>query len=97
MANRNFETVMLERLAECHVEACEEVLASIKAGRSLNDAVLDAIEALPSNKTRGLRRWLEDWESWEEWQEYERAGWRVEKTSWTCGEKGPHPSHSGLS
>jgi hypothetical protein len=73
------EDVLLRRLAKCHAEACKEIEASVKAGRSLGDAVLDAIEALPPSKTRDLRRWLEDWEAWEEWEKYEAKGWRVKK------------------
>lgn len=73
----SFEDFMMKRLAKCHAEACDEILKSVRAGRSLSDAVTDAIEALPASKTRDLRRWLEDWEPWEEWQAYEKKGWRV--------------------
>lgn len=31
----------------------------MKAGRSLGDAVIDAVEALPMTKTRHLRAWVE--------------------------------------
>ena len=72
----SFEDVMLERLAECHAEACEEVIASMKSGRSISDAVTDAIEVLPASKTRELRRWLEDWEAWEEWHAFKKRGWK---------------------
>jgi hypothetical protein len=72
-----FEDVMLKRLAECHAEACDEVLASMKSGRVISDAVSDAIEALPASKTRELRRWLEDWEAWEEWQAFKKKGWKI--------------------
>ena len=74
-----FEDVMLERLAECHAEACEEVIAGMKSGRSIGDAVADAIESLPASKTREIRRWLEDWEAWEEWKKYEQLGWSIKK------------------
>ncbi len=52
----------------------------MKDGRSVGDAVVDAIEALPASKTRDLRRWLRDWEAWEEWQDWVRRGWAVKKT-----------------
>ena len=74
------EDVLLRRLAKCHAEACKEIEASVKAGRSLGDAVLDAIEALPPSKTRDLRRWLEDWEAWEEWERWAKRGYRVRKS-----------------
>lgn len=74
-----FEDVMMKRLADCHAEACEEVLKSVKSGRSLGDAVLDAIESLPKSKTRDLRRWVEDWAPWEAWQDFAAKGWRVGK------------------
>jgi hypothetical protein len=73
----SFEDVMLRRLSECHAEACTEILASVKAGRSISDAVTDALEALPASKTRELRRWLEDWEAWEEWLRFKDAGWKI--------------------
>ena len=73
------EDVLLRRLAKCHAEACKEIERSVKAGRSLGDAVLDAIEALPPSKTRDLRRWLEDWEAWEEWEKKSGQGWAVKK------------------
>lgn len=70
---------MLERLADCHAEACEEILAGVKSGRNIGDAVLDAIESLPKSKTRELRQWLQTWEAWEEWQSWAAKGWRVKK------------------
>jgi hypothetical protein len=75
----SFDDVMLKRLAECHAEACEEILAGVKSGRSLSDAVSDTIEALPASKTRELRRWLDQWTAYEEWQQFEQAGWRMRK------------------
>lgn len=74
-----FEDVMMKRLADCHAEACKEILTSVRAGRSLGDAVADAIEAFPPSKTRDLRRWLEDWEAWHEWKNWEAAGWQIVK------------------
>lgn len=41
-------------------EACAEVLASVRAGRSFGDAVLDAIESLPASATKNLRTWVEE-------------------------------------
>ena len=32
----NFEDVMLKRLANCHVEACEEILASVKTAAAIS-------------------------------------------------------------
>ena len=75
----NFEDVMLKRLANCHAEACEDILVSVKSGRNIGDAVLDAIESLPKSKTRELRQWLQAWEAWEEWQSWAAKGWRVTK------------------
>jgi hypothetical protein len=74
-----FEDVMMRRLANCHAEACTEILASVKAGRSLSDAVTDAIEVLPASKSRALRRWIQDWEAWEAWLVFKKKGWRVER------------------
>ena len=41
-------------------EASAEVLAAMRGGRSLEDAVLDTIESLPASDTRKLRSWLEE-------------------------------------
>ena len=76
----SFEDVLLKRLASCHAEACCEVDAGIKAGRSISDAVSDAIEALPASKTRELRRWLIDWQAWEEWHAWQQQGWSVRRS-----------------
>jgi hypothetical protein len=75
----SFEDIMRKRLADCGADACREVTKSMKAGRSLADAVLDAIEVLPASKTRDLRRWVNDWEAWGEWLDFEKAGWEVER------------------
>lgn len=75
----NFEGVMMKRLANCHADACAEIFASMKAGRSLGEAVLDAIEVLPMSKTRDLRRWVKDWEAWDEWQKWRAKGWSIRK------------------
>jgi hypothetical protein len=76
----SFEDVMMKRLAKCHAEACREILASMKkGGRSLSDAVMDAIEVLPTSKSRDLRRWIKDWEAWEEWLVFKNKGWWIRK------------------
>jgi lambda repressor-like predicted transcriptional regulator len=76
----SFEDVMMKRLAKCHAEACREILASMKkGGRSLSDAVTDAIEVLPASQSRDLRRWLKDWEAWEEWLAFKKKGWSIRK------------------
>lgn len=75
----SFEDTMMKRLADCHTEACNEILASVRAGRSLSDAVTDTVEALPASKTRDLRQWLEEWEAWEEWKNWEAAGWKIKR------------------
>ncbi len=75
----SFEDVMMKRLAKCHAEACREILAYVRAGSPLSDAVSFTIKQLPANKTRELRRWLEDWEAWEEWKTWQAKGWRVRK------------------
>lgn len=41
-------------------EGSAEVLRSLKAGRSLEDAVLDTVESLPASDTYKLRMWLEE-------------------------------------
>jgi len=41
-------------------EGSAEVLASLKGGRSLEDAVVDTIESLPASATYKLRTWLEE-------------------------------------
>lgn len=75
----SFEDVMMKRLADCHAEVCDEILASMKAGRSLSDAVMDVIEVLPASKTRDLRRWVADWEAYGDWLALKKAGWRVKR------------------
>jgi hypothetical protein len=37
-----------------------EVLKALKAGRSLDNAILDTIESLPASETRNLRLWVEE-------------------------------------
>lgn len=86
----SFEDVMMKRLASCHSEACDEILAGVKSGRSLSDAVSDAIEALPTRKSRDLRRWLEDWEAWEEWQGWKKQGWTMRRTGNEVEVKAPN-------
>ncbi len=56
-----FRSYMLPRIeASSHDEASTEVLASMRAGRSFSDAVLDTIESLSGSKTKKLRAWVEE-------------------------------------
>jgi hypothetical protein len=55
-----FAQYLLTRLRRSHDEASKEVLAAVKAGRSVSDAALDAIQSLPASKTRRLRVWMEE-------------------------------------
>ncbi len=54
-----FAQFLLPRIERGTDEASKEVRAAMKAGRSLSDAVIDAVEALPMTKTRQLRTWVE--------------------------------------
>ena len=85
----SFEDVMTKRLSECGAEACREVRAGLNAGRSLADAVLDAIESLPARKTRELRQWVDDWEAWEEWDGFKSKGWHIQKSGDNVYLRGP--------
>lgn len=57
-----FQNYLLARMkgAPRSDEASAEVLASVRAGRSFGDAVLDAIESLPESKTQKLRTWVQE-------------------------------------
>lgn len=56
-----FQNYLLPRIEGARDdEACAEVLASMHARRPFGDAVLDAIESLPSSKTKKLRTWVEE-------------------------------------
>jgi len=59
-----FRDYLLPRLeataASPREEASREVLAALRAGRPLGDAVLDVIESLPEHKTERLRAWVEE-------------------------------------
>lgn len=54
-----FAQFLLPRVERGADDASKEVRVSIRAGRSLSDAILDAIETLPENKSRLLRTWVE--------------------------------------
>lgn len=58
-----FQAFMLSRIKNSRDEASEEILKSMEAGRSLGDAIADAIESLPSQKTRKLRVWVDQAQS----------------------------------
>lgn len=92
----SFENAMMKRLAECGAEACREVERGLEAGRSLGDAVLDAIEVLPPKETRELRRWLEDWEAFAEWLKFEGKGWSVARQGTRVELDGGPPLHRAL-
>lgn len=57
-----FQNYLLARMkgAPRSDEASTEVLASVRAGRSFGDAVLDTIESLPESKTQKLRTWVQE-------------------------------------
>jgi len=55
-----FSAFMLARLEDARDEASKEVLRSVEEGRDLGDAIVDAIESLPAQKTRKLRAWVSE-------------------------------------
>lgn len=56
-------------------------------GRTLEDAVLDVIESLPTRKTEKLRGFVQQFHAYLEWLDYERVnGWRILPRS-----RGIHP------
>ncbi len=55
-----FRDFMLPRLESARDEASAEVLAALRAGQYLGDAVASAIESLPARKTQRLRAWVEE-------------------------------------
>lgn len=57
--SKTFHDFMLPRLESARDEASKEVLEGLRRGRSLGDAIFDAIESLPMSKTRRLRDWVE--------------------------------------
>lgn len=57
---KTFRDYLLSRLESARDAASTEVLASVRGGRSLGDAVLDTIESLPASKTAKLKTWIEE-------------------------------------
>jgi hypothetical protein len=57
--SKTFHDFMLPRLESARDEASAEVLEGLRRGRSLGDAIFDAIESLPASKTKRLRSWVE--------------------------------------
>lgn len=55
-----FRGFLLPRLESARDEASREILAGMRSGRSLGDAVSDALESLPARKTQRLREWLKE-------------------------------------
>jgi len=55
-----FDTFMLPRIQKMRDEASREILEYIAAGRSLYDAIADALRTLPTSKTRKLRKWIDE-------------------------------------
>jgi len=51
---------LLPRLKGARSEASTEILALMRSGRSLGDAVLDVVESMPSSKTKQIKIWLEE-------------------------------------
>ena len=74
----DFDAAMLARLRASRTEASRIVLDLHQSGRKLSDAILDAIESLPHNKTMQLRRWVDNWESWLEWMTLQEKGWSMQ-------------------
>lgn len=75
--NRALADMLLPRLDATRTqEASKLVLASVKAGRALSDAVLDVIEELPVTKTKRLRAWASQIDGYHAWQQLEDKGWK---------------------
>jgi hypothetical protein len=55
-----FQKFLLPRIEKSRDEASLQVMAGLREGRSLGDAVFDALESLPSTKTKRLRDWVEE-------------------------------------
>lgn len=60
MGGDAFYKYVWPRLKKSGGAAYQEVMRMMEAGRSFGDAVLDAIESLPEEKTRSLRQWVEE-------------------------------------
>jgi hypothetical protein len=55
-----FRNFLLPRLESARDEASREILAGVRDGRLLGDAVLDVIESFPASKTQRLRAWVKE-------------------------------------
>jgi hypothetical protein len=56
-----FGGYLMPKLKRAHRDrGAAEVLKALAAGRSLDNAILDTIEALPASETRKLRLWIEE-------------------------------------
>jgi len=55
-----FRGFLLPRLENARDEASREILAGMRSGRSLGDAVSDVLESLSARKTQRLREWLKE-------------------------------------
>lgn len=76
----DFEEFLVPRLeAVRHKDDAAEVVLELWDGRKFEDAVLDAIESLPAQKTRRLRVWVEQANDYYEWRIFERHGWEIER------------------
>jgi hypothetical protein len=79
----DFEEFLAPRLeAVRHKDDAAEVTLELWDGRRLEDAVLDAIESLPAQKTRRLRAWVEQASDYSEWRNFERRGWEIINKEW---------------
>lgn len=58
-----FQAFVLPRIEDARDDASKEIMKSMEAGRSLGDAIVDAIESLPAQKTRRLRTWVDEAQS----------------------------------
>jgi hypothetical protein len=78
----DFKEFLLPRLkATADSEASEYVLREWKTtwAGDLGEAVIDAIEHLPTRKTKLLRDWVEQAPNYSDWKALEREGWEMEK------------------
>jgi hypothetical protein len=55
-----FRGFLMPRLESARDEASMEILAAVRGGRNLGDAVNDVLESLPARKTQRLRQWLKE-------------------------------------
>src|SRR5208283_1635109 len=55
-----FRGFLLPHLESSRDEASTEILASVRSGRSLGDAVNVVLESMSARKTQRLRQWLKE-------------------------------------